>query len=191
MNKLIPAVLAAVLCISAAPNKSIKSVPPAVIKIGYSTVNKEGEKEGYICSAFYINLITLVTAEHCLPPDKHDDLVNMATGEILRVKREGETIAILEQSLPASVSPLRLAKHVEMGEHLWSFGYAEGEFFVGLQRNAAGIYDGDLILDGPIIHGMSGGPTVNDNGEVVGVNEATNSVTGVVCMTHEIEELIK
>lgn len=170
--------------------KPVKDAAPAVIMIAYETTF-EGKPATRTCSAFYIDLIHLITAEHCVP-QKGEQLVAYATGEPLRVIRETENGLALIESQPATgVVPLKLAKSVEMGERLFSFGYAYGETFVGLQRNAAGKYQGHLWVDGPLASGMSGGPVVNERGEVVGVNQASTPEIGVVCLVPEIKELLK
>lgn len=191
MKRLLPIFLAFFVSCGAAPiPNAVKDAPRSVIRIVYKT-EIEGKPAGRTCSAFYIDLIHLITADHCTPKNG-EDLLNMETGEKLRVIRQDDGGLALLESPVSNNPPLKLAKKVEMGDTLWAFGYAYGEVFVGYQRNAAGKADDHLVLDGPLSPGMSGGPVVNENGEVVGVNQMT-SQTGeysIICLVPEIKDLL-
>ena len=60
-----------------------------------------------------------------------------------------------------------------------------------LVRHIAGLRDFDLALDGPLIHGMSGGPIVERGGKVVGIGQSSDQQTGFGCGAEEIREFLK
>lgn len=192
MKRFLPAIILSLLisCGAASIPKEVKDVPPAVIQIAYP-LQEDGKDSIRTCSAFYINLVQLITASHCIPQNGQP-LINYHTGTVMRIVKSSETLALIEAAEPSNVQPLKLAKRVEVGDKLYSFGYAYGEAFVGYQRNAAGKLKGDLLLDGPLSPGMSGGPTVNELGEVIGVNQATseNNEYSIICLVPEITELM-
>jgi hypothetical protein len=78
-----------------------------------------------------------------------------------------------------------------VGAALRAYGHAYGGPILELWRHLAGYADGQLILDGPVAPGMSGGPVLNEAGELVGINQAANPVLGMMCPIEEIREFLK
>ncbi len=88
--------------------------------------------------------------------------------------------------------PLKIAKGVVQGEYVASLGYANGQTLMAYGRHIAGTsIEGYLVLDGPITRGMSGGPVVNEQGEVVGINQATSPDRGYICPASELRTFLK
>lgn len=183
--------VAASLVASPAP-KPVQNASKAVIPIGFHLPDDDGKDVVKGCSAFYVDLVHLVTAAHCIPEDSDhaiSGIYNRRTEEPLKIVKVVGDLALLE-SQPTNVVPLKLGRDAEMGLHLYTFGYAYGSMFVGYQRHIAGLSEGWIVMDGPLSHGMSGGPAVNDKGQVIGVNQASNSEAGFMCPVEEIKGLL-
>ena len=73
-----------------------------------------------------------------------------------------------------------------------SFGYGYGWMQV-MQRHIASLKDGDIFMDAPVAPGMSGGPIVDLQGRVVGLNQATdpNHTLTQACGVEEIRAFLK
>lgn len=73
--------------------------------------------------------------------------------------------------------PFPFAQHSEQGDTLFSLGNPNDLGFSIVEGSSNGMQQNTstprLLFSGSINPGMSGGPTVNENGEVVGVNVAT------------------
>ena len=71
-----------------------------------------------------------------------------------------------------------------------SIGFDHG-YLVVFNRRVATIVDEDIIVDGPLVPGMSGGPVVNLEGKVVGLNQSTSDAIGLACGTKEIKNFLE
>jgi len=70
--------------------------------------------------------------------------------------------------------------------------------FTVFTRSVAGFFQEDesgepldILLDGPIANGMSGGPVVDEKGKVVGINQVSDGTSGGICSAREIREFLK
>lgn len=83
-------------------------------------------------------------------------------------------LALLETALPLKGIPLRLTEHrLLAGHYAYAMGRPSGDGFVVVPGVLVGAWDSDeWTLGGTIQAGMSGGPVLNANGELVGVNRA-------------------
>jgi hypothetical protein len=186
--KHLPALVAALILLACAPSSRI---PESIVTVQWQTENDKGELETYNCTGFAVTLASVLTAEHCVPPVKSNADV-LVDGKQSRILKRDEAMALLSME-PMSKLPLPIAdsKRRVIGERLWSWGHAYSGPLMVIGRLVAG-YDGEhLIVDGPIAQGMSGGPIVNDAGEVVGINQATSAALGIACTAKEIRDFLK
>lgn len=133
------------------------------------------------CTGFMVAPRQAITAAHCitstdLKVDGQDATV---------IKRDGLFVLLTAGDKPA----LKLARKLKIQEEVTSFGFAWTDMHV-LRRYVSGFKDGDFAIDGPLAPGMSGGPTVNQAGDVVGLNQGSNTVVGVLCGAGEIQAFL-
>lgn len=134
------------------------------------------------CTGFMVARQRALTVAHCVK----DDIPFTVDGKASFLVRKGDYFALVS----AGDKPfLKLAKQVKLQEPIWTFGFAWGDMMV-LRRHVAALKDGDFAIDSPLAPGMSGGPVVNQAGEVVGVNQATNDVVGIVCGVEELRTFL-
>lgn len=153
------------------------------------TASEEPGQTG-VCAGFVVNAPRgeAITARHCVPDD--EDTLLIVDGESSTIIKENQAFALVkvkEMSKPAL--DLRKDKP-SLGEKVITFGYGYGLYTI-FQRTVAAYYNGDLLLDGPLAHGMSGGPAVDEQGRVVGINQMSDGVTASICGVGEIREFLK
>lgn len=143
------------------------------------------------CTGFVVDSAKgwALTARHCVPASLDTPLwVDKLNSHIL--KRD-EAFALVE--VPVMVKPpLSIRrKSIDLLDQVYSFGYGLQTFMV-LERHVAAIQSGDVALDGPLMHGMSGGPTVDEDANVIGLNQMSlDNGLGIVCGQDEIREFLK
>lgn len=168
----------------------ISPVPPASTKsiVTISYINAEDKEMR--CTGFQVDMNRVLTAEHCVPPvDGKGEIY--VEGLVSRVVDRTDSLALLDVPVTDRI-PFVVAKTLpKPGDPLTSYGYAFGGPLMQLARNVAGYMDGHLIVDNPIAGGMSGGPVLNSNGEVVGINQAANDIFGIACTLKEIRDFLK
>lgn len=133
-----------------------------------------------VCTGFVVAPKYALTAAHCIV-DPENFTVDGEAG-ILFTRDAQFALVNAAGHKPA----LKLAKSLRLQEPVISFGYAWGDLFV-FNRRVAIFKDTDWAMDGPLAPGMSGGPTVNQAGEVVGINQQANAIIGIECGVEEIQ----
>lgn len=133
------------------------------------------------CSAFSIheNLRYWMTAAHCLGDDMKVD------GQIATVIYKNDALDLMVLSVPGAPAPALAPSSVAIGRgtDIASAGHAYGFLLAMLKAGhvahpALGIegFSGTfLVLDFPIIGGMSGGPMVDWQGNVMAINQMANN----------------
>jgi S1-C subfamily serine protease len=180
--------LLCVLCITAAfsfkPADPVTTTLASIVHVA-STEPETGEPT--ICTGFVVAPHRAITATHCI----FDESGFTVNGEDSILLARSEQFALVSVS-PAlgSIPSVKFAKRIKLQEPVLAFGFAWGDMFV-LRRNVATFKDGDFAMDGPLAPGMSGGPTVNLAGEVVGLNQAANNVIGIDCGVAEIRKFLE
>lgn len=145
------------------------------------------------CTGFVVGLTRIVTAEHCVndtPITVSGQTSSMRWVSPARVIKVDEDFALLDIH-PMDLKPLMLAKDVKQGDEIFTFGFARGSRLIVYSRLVADRNDGMLVLDGPITPGMSGGPVINAQGEVVGLNQSTLSDRGFASDLADVKRFLK
>jgi S1-C subfamily serine protease len=135
-----------------------------------------------ICTGFVIAPDEVLTANHCIYTMLQ---VNGAAADILKTDAYYD-LALLHVETNRQPLPLSDTPPVRF-EELTAIGYANGwpiltdlnvrvllVNFIPVKGEAPVI-----MVQGPLIPGMSGGPMVNKDGEVVAISQATNEVAGL------------
>jgi S1-C subfamily serine protease len=191
MRKLILA-LALITGLGAAPpspRNLVDDVERSLVKIQYQMTGEDGKEKTYVCTGMVTDAAKgeVLTARHCLG-DKGEQMY--VDGEESQVLKQDEAFALLSIT-PMKKPPVQIRKGLpSVGEVTTSFGYGFGNMFV-LWRHVARLENGHVLMDGPLLSGMSGGPTVDAEGKVVGVNQASSEALGVACGTDEIRDFLK
>lgn len=166
----------------------------SLVKVSYE-VEQEGQIGMRYCAGFVINAARgwAVTGgvNHCVPAGE-DAVVYIDESYESHVIEANEQFAIVRIA-PMSKPPVELRKGLpELGEQIVSVGYGMGQFSA-LVRRVGMVKDLDILIDGELIHGMSGGPALDEQGRVVGMNQATlpHEGAGVLCGSDEIRAFMK
>lgn len=150
------------------------------------------ETTAYTCTGFVVDAAKgqALTARHCVPDDDRAILVNDKESAVLK---KDDAFALLKVPI-MSQPPLDIrAKPLPAGTEVRTFGFAKGKY-VMLPRTIAALLDGGhLALSDNLIAGMSGGPVVDMEGKVVGVNQGTfvEVQLGFACGQDEIRAFLK
>lgn len=186
LSLLLLTALVASSCATKFSSPDINKIIHSIVLIQKTTYDDKDEEQTQTCSGFVINSSKglALTATHCVGPDMYVDGV---PSYILKIN---ESLALI-QTDPMARPPLKLADEaVKVGEPVWSFGFGFGSMTV-LTRNIAALDDQDIVIGGALYPGMSGGPTVNRDGKVVGLNQASSYVVGLGCGVDEIKDFLK
>ncbi len=99
----------------------------------------------------------------------------MSRAEIIGIDSWGD-LAVLRANLPNSVKELELESKISVGEHVFALGSPAGlvgSITAGVisQTNRTGLTILPMIqTDAPLNPGNSGGPLINSDGKVIGIN---------------------
>lgn len=146
--------------------------------------------ESGVCTGFVVDAAKgwVLTARHCVVQDQPVFINNEPT----KILNTSEMLALL--SAPEMTRPpLDLRKdRIPVGESVVSFGYGYGWLQV-MQRHIASWFEGDILLDAPVSPGMSGGPVVDLDGRVVGINQSIdpNRTLTNACGVDEIRAFLQ
>lgn len=161
-------------------NDTVTHTLASIVRIEFYSAGEEGQPyTGNVCTGFMVAPKMALTAAHCVPADGVPFWVDGQASVVL--KRDGMLALVDAPAKPV----LHFAAGLKIQESVTSFGFAWGNMTI-LSRRVAAFKDGDFATDGPLAPGMSGGPTVNQAGDVVGINQAANSVVGVLCGVTEM-----
>lgn len=175
--KLIPFLLALTILVGAAPAPN-RSPWESIYLV------RQGEQT---CTGFAVGIVQVITAAHCVNVDGDEITLD---GKPTRVLKHNDAFVLLSQE-PAAKPPLPLGRVPQAGDEVTAYGFGYG-FKLQMKRWIAGFQDDKHpVIDGEIVAGMSGGPTINSRGEVVGLNQAYAPGMGLICGPNEIKDFIK
>lgn len=156
------------------------------VKLSIVYVAYPKDKEMGFCTGFVIDAARghAITSGHCVADGM---LTDSEPSTVLKKDSEFALITVKPMTKP----PLTLReKNAPLGEPVASFGYGYNVWTV-LFRHLAG-YDSDMMaVDGPLIGGMSGGPIVDMQARVVGVNQATLKDLGLASTVERLRDFLK
>lgn len=148
------------------------------------------------CTAWSIRFDgTFVSAAHCAPGRDHK--VDGYDAEIMTTDKD---LDILILRVPGLKKPaLTFGDNPKLGQMVATYGYGYGTedplVLVGYIANPQHTYPEEagewMTLDHPFIGGMSGGPIVNESGQVVGVASQSNERTGWSRPIKDIKKALK
>jgi S1-C subfamily serine protease len=137
------------------------------------------DKGGGLCSGAFINEEGIVlTCAHCFAEHTHKIFIKTSSGEVINgvllnldPVRDLAAIYTGREDLPF----FDLGSPVHIGQRVFAFGSPLGlqnSMSVGYVENVATV-DKKLVIHSSFVNpGNSGGPLVNNRGELVGINEA-------------------
>tara|TARA_R110002020_G_scaffold175493_1_gene367381 strand:+ start:3127 stop:3750 length:624 start_codon:yes stop_codon:yes gene_type:complete len=178
-------------------SKYVSSAQDALNSTEQIIINGQGSG-----SAFYLGNNYWGTAKHCvmdMNPNGFFYEITMNGKECkIIVASVHHDIAIFQIDTPDTVKPFKFAdSYPELGEIVcsagWHFGYEE-TFSIGYLSK----YDKDLIVHtAPMNGGVSGGPTMDENFNLIGVNTAILTASGgwngvsYSAKSHHLKELFE
>lgn len=158
--------------------KGLKSV------VFIKTKDAQGKSSGF-GSGFFISKKLLATNYHVIEGATHISASSIyKTDEefsckVLGTNKEND-LAIVEIQGTTGI-PLELSlQELEIGERVYAIGNPEGlggtfsEGLISSLRNFKGYTNSVIQHTAPMSQGSSGGPLLNSNGEVIGINTAIN-----------------
>ncbi len=133
-----------------------------------------GDENGHTrCSGVVVDGLRgwVLTAEHCV---RGTFTVNGRESSLIGSNEMLTMVQIEPRSLPGiSLDNDKLIVGVS---EVYAFGYGYGQLMV-YARIVAGL-DSMIVINGGLTPGMSGGPMVDVEGELVGINQDTDALTG-------------
>ncbi len=149
-----------------------KSLSDRVLESIVGIMFTDAEAKPHFCTGFVVAQ-GILTAQHC---NGNNLLVDGVEAHVIKVD---STMLLLRAPTKKPAIAIR-TKPLHISDRVFSFGFAYGDMEV-LGRTISRIWLNGLVsLDGPLGPGMSGGPTVDRDGRVVGLNQATNELTGIL-----------
>ena len=144
-----------------------------------------------ICSGFSIAPGIYLTADHCL-----EEGAPTIDGEATTIVMRDSTydVAVLKADVVRPALPLGVEAPL-LGESIVTAGYAYGfsslsvrSAIVSTLVDMAGVQK--VIYDNPTIQGMSGGPIVNEWGDVIGIVQRSNNETAMSLVYEDMVRLV-
>lgn len=160
----------------------IERVEKSLVRLTHPT---DDEEKSYICTAFMVRANAALTAQHCVTSEEL-----YTDGQPSHLLKVNGVMALVSVEPGKPVLDIRKTP-ITVGDRVLTFGFGFGDLFV-LDRMVAGMKDGDIALDGQIVPGMSGGPVVDYEGKVVGINQSLmGGALGIACGQEEIRDFLK
>jgi hypothetical protein len=186
--------LSLLFCISCTGFAPFPKTPESIVGISWRGEGPEGQTIGMQCTGFAVGISWVVSAGHCAPPGNEDVYVD---GQLARRIKSNMAFLLLE--VPAGKYPiLQLSKNrPKIGDEVYAYGFAYGMPLQVYTRHVASICgcrystEDHLVMDGSVSPGMSGGPILDVNGKVVGMNQANAGELSIGCLSEELKDFLK
>lgn len=191
VKKVIAAILLSLsLVIPAHAADSVSDIFTKVLRSLVTVSYEASDDKTHYCTGVVVDAPKgwALTAVHCVELGK-DIYVDEALSSIIKVNENFALVSVPKMDKP----PLALGKSVPvMGSSVISSGYAYSiPGMTVLSRVIANRQGEDFGLDGPLIPGMSGGPVVDQEGKLIGINQASTEALGLACGIGEIRSFLK
>ena len=167
------------------PAQAQPTVINQVLKSVVQVLSYQGERNTSFCTGVVVGIDRAITARHCIS-DAESFTVDGQPSRVLKLENELALISIQVGS--KSIIDVR-KESVQIGDTIRTFGYAWGDMTI-LKRDIAAKANDDIIMDGGLAPGMSGGPVVDSNGKLAGINQGTTTVTSIACGVKEIRDIM-
>ncbi len=165
----------------------INIVQMSSVRLMMNLSKEDGEDRFGICTAFIVDPSHLLTVKHCVGEDLTQN------GIPVEVEKTSDSLALLKVGAIMG-PPLKIRKEpLKFGEPVVGVGYGFGFMNVFTRFVAAPIFkETEVLLDGLMIPGMSGGAVVDMQGRVVGIVQSGQQGTlTVLCGQEEIAKFLK
>lgn len=165
---------------AAAPPASTSSTPASFVSVQIPVVD-EGTEETVLklCSGFAVAPNRIVTALHCVKNPQETVVIDQAGNLLKGVQIASAKDTAIVSVLGANFTPAQLGTAPVTGAVVTSWGHPGGSDPIAAGQLTIASNDGSILLGQPaggatVVGGFSGGPVVNDRGEVVGMNSEAN-----------------
>lgn len=168
-----------------------------------------------ICSGFVVDAARgwVLTATHCLPDideeasrEENEPLIYLNQNLPAKIIRSTEMVTLLA-TMPMQLPPLDLSsKAPRIGDEAFSFGHGNGSpDLMMLYHRVASLtfrwtrplvgteseWPETFVLSGGFVAGMSGGPVINQMGQVIGMVQASDETIGIASDLRAIRAILK
>jgi hypothetical protein len=179
MVKSLLALLLAFSACAATPNRAqvvIKDTMHHIVMVTHPT----GSDTHAVCTGVIVGADLVLTVSHCLG----DDLE--VNGIPVEVIKSDDSLALLRS--PSLGGGIEIRKDaLKYGEDVVGIGWGGGELTVFIRHVALPNFERDVVLDGLMIPGMSGGPIVDMDGKLIGLIE--RGVQNTLTVAHGQNEI--
>jgi len=192
MKRILASLLVFSLLFVPLPSQALE--PKVLDRVVKSTVRLEIKDGRTICTGFVVVPERVMTAAHCID-DEYPLTVDTLPSVVIKIDRQAD-LALLEVKGLKRPSLRFQQKAPAIGDKVAAIGFPYGgSALIVLPRYVAGqdflltecsFYTGEchdyfwsMVVSGTYSPGMSGGPNVNDKGEVVSITQAGIGTLGL------------
>jgi S1-C subfamily serine protease len=158
-------------CPSAVPEQ--RAVTESVVALSVQDDKKEWK---VFCSGVVVQTVPvtyILTEAHCLDANTPLATVRVEGQTLVEVARKADVVLLRVQGWLAKSAPLLVAETAPvMGDRVRATGWAFGTSVMQTSGTMAGTYEDELYLDMQCVKGMSGGPVINADGNMVSLVRA-------------------